>query len=527
MAITLNNPYKITNPYAASGTGQSSALPKMPYSNVSSPYATLNKPKTNNVSASIVSPATSAKAQVTNRIAGATTAPSTIYFNPTQLSGLNAAYNRQQAGQASDEDIRNLIYASSRGFTPTTNTPAPTPAPNPTPTPTPVAPNPQVDVPQLSDASYREAALAYINSLAPSSGVTDARRKYEDFVTSANLGMEAKEGQGRGIPLALVRGQQEKLYNQAQIQANRLQGDLDIATNEQTAAQNQALARMNFEKGLYDMGAGKNDALIQFQNKLAEGGYKPYTGAAGETPITLIDPSGKSIQVVAPAGYKEISAGASIYDPKTGQIVSSAPAKQDTPTSYQEWVLAGSPGTYESWVQSKGGSANQKIVNINGTDYVQNADGSFSLPNLPSGGANALPSYSEEKATRILSSINEISNEINGKVSGFFGKSLSLIPGTPAFDFQQRLNTLAANIAFSELQAMRDASKTGGALGQVSERELALLESSLGALNIGQSPEQLKSQLQKIKESITRWQDAVKASKQTPASAPASGDGWF
>jgi hypothetical protein len=51
---------------------------------------------------------------------------------------------------------------------------------------------------------------------------------------------------------------------------------------------------------------------------------------------------------------------------------------------------------------------------------------------------------------------------------------------------------------------MRAASKTGGALGQVSDREGALLQSSLGALDIGQSPTQFKAQLKKIKDSITR-----------------------
>ena len=48
----------------------------------------------------------------------------------------------------------------------------------------------------------------------------------------------------------------------------------------------------------------------------------------------------------------------------------------------------------------------------------------------------------------------------------------------------------------------------GGALGAVSERELALLESTLGALDSGQSPPQLKAQLAKVKESVQRWQAA-------------------
>ena len=56
---------------------------------------------------------------------------------------------------------------------------------------------------------------------------------------------------------------------------------------------------------------------------------------------------------------------------------------------------------------------------------------------------------------------------------------------------------------------MREASKTGGALGQVSNIELNLLQSALGALDAGQSPENMKAQLTRIKESVGRWQRAA------------------
>lgn len=61
---------------------------------------------------------------------------------------------------------------------------------------------------------------------------------------------------------------------------------------------------------------------------------------------------------------------------------------------------------------------------------------------------------------------------------------------------------------------MREASKTGGALGQVSDREGAWLASSLGALNMNQSPEMVVKQLKLIDESMKRWQSAVDKSTQ-------------
>lgn len=84
-------------------------------------------------------------------------------------------------------------------------------------------------------------------------------------------------------------------------------------------------------------------------------------------------------------------------------------------------------------------------------------------------------------------------------VTGFIGSALSYIPGTPAHDVAAQIDTIEAAIGFDRLQAMRDASPTGGALGQVSEMELRLLKSSLGALRQSQSREMFLQNLQRVK----------------------------
>lgn len=116
--------------------------------------------------------------------------------------------------------------------------------------------------------------------------------------------------------------------------------------------------------------------------------------------------------------------------------------------------------------------------------------------------------YQQERITRNLNSIADLEGQVSKWTTGP-GSLLSLIPGTAATDFKADVNTLAANIAFGELTAMREASKTGGALGAVSEKELMLLESALGSLDRAQSPTQFKQGLATIKESIQRWQAAV------------------
>ena len=63
-----------------------------------------------------------------------------------------------------------------------------------------------------------------------------------------------------------------------------------------------------------------------------------------------------------------------------------------------------------------------------------------------------------------------------------------------AVDGSQKLATLQASVAFDRLQRMREASPAGGALGAVSERELLLLQNSMGALtNITSEKELLKT----------------------------------
>src|SRR5690606_7923357 len=83
-------------------------------------------------------------------------------------------------------------------------------------------------------------------------------------------------------------------------------------------------------------------------------------------------------------------------------------------------------------------------------------------------------------------------------------------PGSPAADMAADLQTLGANAAFDRLQQMRDSSPTGGALGQVSERELALLQSGVAASEHSQSPEQFRSNVERLRRHYDRIVDLAK-----------------
>ena len=66
------------------------------------------------------------------------------------------------------------------------------------------------------------------------------------------------------------------------------------------------------------------------------------------------------------------------------------------------------------------------------------------------------------------------------------------------------LDQIKANSGFKELQEMRDASPTGGALGQVSERELDLLITASSGIKEGMNPKEFYEQLMKMRNSILK-----------------------
>ena len=75
--------------------------------------------------------------------------------------------------------------------------------------------------------------------------------------------------------------------------------------------------------------------------------------------------------------------------------------------------------------------------------------------------------------------------------TGLGGMVMALKPGSKASDLRASLDTLTADSAFSALSEMRASSKTGGALGAISERELTLLGAAKRSLSANQSDEQL------------------------------------
>jgi len=108
-------------------------------------------------------------------------------------------------------------------------------------------------------------------------------------------------------------------------------------------------------------------------------------------------------------------------------------------------------------------------------------------------------------AAKVITDVQTAQGLVKGTTTGVVGKGAAFVPGTTAYDLQQQLLTLKANLGFDRLQQMRDASPTGGALGQVAVQELQALQATVGSLELGQSKDELQKNLNKIENHYSNW----------------------
>lgn len=85
--------------------------------------------------------------------------------------------------------------------------------------------------------------------------------------------------------------------------------------------------------------------------------------------------------------------------------------------------------------------------------------------------------------------------------------------GGDARKLKQEIKSLQANFAFDTLQKMRAASKSGGALGQVSERELDLLINALQSIDPEGDPETLRENLGAVKRHYENYKREIEIMK--------------
>jgi len=213
---------------------------------------------------------------------------------------------------------------------------------------------------------------------------------------------------------------------------------------------------------------------------------------------------------------------------KVREAANEARASMPTPTKpgaeiekYNEAVKGGYEGSFFQYQMDlkKAGADKTTMMPTpaKGFQYQQDEKGNWIATIIPGGSADLeiqaadakalLAKVNTQKAGNVvLKNVGLVRNAIKNPQTFFgmevgstgWGSLLKDIPATQAKGVAGMIATIKGNVGFDKLQAMREASPTGGALGQVSELELKLLMSTIGSLDQAQSDADLLRVLNEI-----------------------------
>jgi hypothetical protein len=104
-----------------------------------------------------------------------------------------------------------------------------------------------------------------------------------------------------------------------------------------------------------------------------------------------------------------------------------------------------------------------------------------------------------DTADTVIKTVGDAKDLLKKTWGGGIARSrTSNVPGTDAFTLARRIDTIKANIGFDALAAMREASPTGGALGQVAVQEINFLQSTISNLDYRLPDKELEKSLNDV-----------------------------
>ena len=128
-------------------------------------------------------------------------------------------------------------------------------------------------------------------------------------------------------------------------------------------------------------------------------------------------------------------------------------------------------------------------------------------------------------ATTNLGMLSQKINELDkhpglDRIFGLVGQFPD-VPGAPAADARAKHTSIVKQLAKESLQAIRDASKTGGALGNVSDKDIELLETAIQSLGKAQSTESARQAMKDVQKYSARIQNiSIESFERTHGSSP-------
>lgn len=112
-----------------------------------------------------------------------------------------------------------------------------------------------------------------------------------------------------------------------------------------------------------------------------------------------------------------------------------------------------------------------------------------------------------DNANTVMAKVDDALKDVSWVSAGPLAGGSSGVPGTPAFKLAQAVLSIKANAGFQELSKMRHESPTGGALGNVTEKELEFLQGAIASLNTAQNPADISKALADVRDSYARYKE--------------------
>lgn len=141
---------------------------------------------------------------------------------------------------------------------------------------------------------------------------------------------------------------------------------------------------------------------------------------------------------------------------------------------FQKQLLA-----YKASIDRASGGGNGKIVNINGVDYIQNADGSFSTPKVP--GSDQGTSNAQEQIDAISVLLGNTKGlKASVGTTALFGRGGNYDFGSARGEFQAGIQQLTSQLTLDNLIS---AKARGATFGALSQGELNILAGGATKLN--------------------------------------------
>ncbi|MFZ1618675.1 MAG: hypothetical protein WAT41_15110, partial [Flavobacteriales bacterium] len=184
--------------------------------------------------------------------------------------------------------------------------------------------------------------------------------------------------------------------------------------------------------------------------------------------------------------------------------------QQYAPDTYQQVQLMGPDGNpYIAMVNSRDPTDIRSLGGAGNASTITRADKAQDALIKNSAAATVFNAANDD----MIANIDRAVDAADWTTTGVVGSIAKSVPGTPAHNLANIIDTIEANIGFDRLQQMRNESQTGGALGQVAVQELDALQKSIASLKQSQSDKQFRDNLLMVKRRYAVARDAYFASQ--------------